>query len=144
MAKRVAEKVAELWRLHGAQKFVFKIAMREELPCDLRGLCGKGYLIASLCMNEISAIYDQLKSPVEDGSLQYPAEEITELLELPKGTSAEHVIRYLKLKQHKLLRKYTKILAHFEKTEANLKVLRDHIFVLKRLTSEMEGAAAKT
>ncbi len=139
MAKRVTQKVAELWRLHGAQRFVFKIAMREEVPAEFRGLCGKGYLIASLCMNEISAIYDQLKSPMEDDSLQNPTGEITELLEFPKDTSSEYVIRYLKLKQHKLLKKYTKILTHFEKTETNLRVLRDHIFVLKRLTNEMEG-----
>ncbi len=144
MAKRVAQKVAELWRLHGNQMFVFKVAMREELPGDLRGLCGKGYLIASLCMKEIAAIYDQLKSPLEDGSLQVPGEEITELpevRELPRGTSAELMIRYLRFKQYRLLKKYTRILGHFEKTEANLKVLRDHIFVLKRLADRLEGAA---
>lgn len=141
MAKRVAQKVAELWRLHGAQMFVFKTAMREDLPGDLRGLCGKGYLIASLCMKEIASIYDQLKSPLEDGSLQVPAAEITELPGLPRGVSAEHVIRYLKVKQHRVLKKYTGILGHFEKTEANLNVLRDHIFVLKRLADRLEGAA---
>ncbi|ODS73442.1 MAG: hypothetical protein ABS46_20130 [Cytophagaceae bacterium SCN 52-12] len=145
MAKRVAQKMAELWQLHGNQMFVFKIAMREELPGDLRGLCGKGYLIASLCMKEIAAIYDQLKSPLDDRSLQVPEGEITELAEVPglsKGRSAELMIRYLRFKQCRLLKKYTRILGHFDKTEANLKVLRDHIFVLKRLAERLEGAGA--
>ncbi len=139
MAKRAAQKVAELWRLHRAQRFIFKTAMREELPGDLRDLCGKGYLIASLCMNEISAIYNHLKSPVEDDLLQFPAEEIAGLFEIPGKTSAEHLIRYLKDKQHKLLKKYTKLLEHFEETETN-RVLKDHIFVLERLTEKLKTA----
>jgi hypothetical protein len=140
MSKRVSQRVAELWKLHRAQQSFYKVAMGEEIPGDLRSLCGKGYLITSVCMSEISEIYDQVKCPIGDRVLQPSIKNApsNRLGQMPDGSAAERVIHYLRFRQGKVLRKYAKILSHFEVGEAYLKVLNDHMFVLNGLADKLE------
>lgn len=132
--RQAAEIVAELWRLHGAQMDVYQIAMREELPSELREVCAKGYLIASLCRNEISVIYNQVKSPLHDEALSNTS---TRLRSWTRTNPGAHLIALLQEKQKSLLRKYKTLLDYFESNEPSLKVLEEHIFLLKRLADRL-------
>lgn len=132
--RQAAERIAELWRLHGAQMDVFKIAMREELPTEMRSICGKGYLIASICMNEISVIYNQLKCPLQDSALKASG---TKLLSWAKSNPSAQMITVLHEKQQKLLRKYQSLLNYFDLNEPHLKVLEEHIFLIQSLADKL-------
>lgn len=140
MKKGVSERVAELWKLHSAQQLFYKFAMREEIPRDLRSLCGKGYLISSVCMSEISEIYDQVRCPIGDCPLQFPESKVKpdKVRRTLYSSVTEYVIGYFKFKQGEVLKKYAKILAHFEGGEVYIKVFSDHIGVLNGLTEKLE------
>ncbi len=140
MARQVSERIAELWKLHSAQQLFYKMAMREDISGELRRLYGKGYLISSVCMKEISEMYDQLRCPVSDRMLRLRSADtfLLKLLKLPEGRQTDHVIRYLRDAQARVLKKYEKVLAHFEKGEAGIRVLSDHIFVLSNLAEKLE------
>src|SRR5690606_31146084 len=121
--RQAAERIAELWRLHGGQMDAFKIAMRGELPTEMRRICGKGYLIASVCMTEPSVIYNQLKCRPQDSALKASG---TKVLSWARSNPSAQISTVLQEKQQKLLRKYQSLLNYFDLNEPHLKVLEEH------------------
>lgn len=138
MSNRVAQEVAEIWHLEKGQKVGFEAAMREELPCELREVCGKGCFILSLCMNEISSIYDHMKSPVDGVLVQPGAKYSVVSSNMDAATSPDEIMQLLHHNQFRLLDKYLTILKHFEGTGSYQAMLKDHIFILKRLAEKLQ------
>jgi hypothetical protein len=126
-------KVTTLWKMHFDQQSVYKAVMKKEVSGGMRSLCGKGYMIASVCMKEIALMYQDLKDMNRDGEFAGEPEPDHLIEDLPDDCSGPTMAGYLRKKQADLIRRYLHMRKEFSTDDEYFKVLSDHIFVLRQL-----------
>lgn len=137
MTRQVIQKVGTLWKMLCEQQSVYRTVMKREIPGGLRNLCGKGYMIASVCMKEILTMYNDIRYAAQEEELPLNPAPEEPASDLPEDCPGEKVTDYLRKRQADLIKRYLLIQDYFDRDEEYLRLLVDHIFVLRRLGGKL-------
>jgi hypothetical protein len=139
--KAIVKQVVKIWRLYKTQQLTLTVAMRQEIPFQLRKLLSRDYMICSLLKKEMADLYDALKCCMRDACIQRP--DANAVMVVNVDGNADLAVGKIVSVHKQIIAEYETLLALVEGSNINTSILQQHRKQMEKMTQELSTPSGR-
>lgn len=133
--KAIVKQVVKIWGLYKTQQLVLTVAMREEIPFQLRKLLSRDYMICSLLKKEIANFYDALRCCMGDACIMRPERNTSIAVDAAGGVGV--ALGKIVGVHQQIIAEYGTLLGMVEGSNINTAIIHQHRKQMDKMNEEL-------
>ncbi|SKB78495.1 hypothetical protein [Dyadobacter psychrophilus] len=135
--KQIVKQVIKIWRLFKAQQSALTVAMRQDIPFEMRNLLSRDYMICLVIKKEMANLYDSLKCCMRDGCITRPDNYNDDIAVLSDdvGMAFDKIVNM----HQQIAIEYRILLDLIKDTSINATILHQHLNQIDKMSEDLSA-----